>query len=182
MIVMVSALFAISQYYETRQRNTIEKEQDEVKGFSVFCDESHVAESYPEGKKTWDDFLREKPLNNHKIIIILLMLIMGYVCLFVLSLFSSFIKLWFPEVSNIYDILIIIYGLLITLPAMLLLILAPWLLYNIRQMKKQLERMQVARDKLEALDEFCKALSNKTSSCAAPSCSNPSFPNTQDSS
>lgn len=145
LLVLTSALFAIAQYYENRQRKCIEKEQEKIGKLDFKFAENN--EGMKEVKKKWDNIQNIDPINNQYIIFPLLFLIVFYILLFVLALLSDWIIFFINS-----DITWLISSLL-KISAIFLLVFGVWLLINWNKMNKQLKKFKEETETINNLHE-----------------------------
>ncbi len=148
--VLTSAIFAIAQYYENRQKKLIDegKKETENVGFPS-ADRNEEIKGY---KKRWDTIQNKKPLNNHKIIPTLWGLILSYVILLPFILMVSILPEFFKSFPfKVFSTVEIIYLCFVGASSILI-----WtsikLTISLIDMRKQLMAFQEDIEKIKEYD------------------------------
>lgn len=160
LLVLTTALFAIAQYYENRQRESIEREQERIRKLDFTL--ANTNEGMKEVKKKWDTIQNIDPINNQSIIFPLLFLIVFYILLFVLALLSDWINLLFnKDTKNLTTDITNFISILLKISALVLLVFSIWLLINWNRMKEQLKKFKTEAETIYTLYEAVnKAINN----------------------
>lgn len=148
--IFTSALFAIAQYYENRQRKTIEHDQRIIMEIDL-SQQDNPSALKDSVKSIYDKIMNVKPINNQKIIFCLLLLICFLIFLFVLSLWLD----WVPVVISIIRGTLRIYSAI-------MLFFAGWLLLNWMLMQSQMKNFQNSIDNFKTLSDTFKKFLEQT--------------------
>lgn len=153
LVILTSALFAMAQYYESRQSKIIEDGRRRLRNLNFTLAENN--ESMRDIKKKWDEIQLIVPINNQLIIYTLLLLFVAYIAIFGGYAYSD----WSMKLFNfgMEDASIAILRILL-IP---LFISAVLFLINLKKMVTQLSDFEKKAENICALHQaVSKALGN----------------------
>lgn len=146
LIILTSILLAITQYFNSRQKDIIDHIKDEIKDKDLNPDNQkpYIKNSEEELKRRWEDILNIEPISTHRFIIFYFSLIISYVFSYIFFLiFNTTLYIWQRWIF-------------IGLGAILSLIVC-YLVYYLNTMKKQLD---LIKGKKRDIDLILKTLEN----------------------
>lgn len=156
LIILTSALFAIAQYYESRQRKIIEEGKRRLRTLNFTSAENN--EGMRDVKRKWEDIQLAIPINNQIIIYPLLILLVIYIVIFTAYVYSD----WTVRILNIELVSASIVMLKILLIP--LLIASIIMLKNLRKMIMQLSEFERKSENICTLHQAVSKALSKVSS------------------
>lgn len=144
LVVLTSAMFAIAQYFDSRQRKFIKDEQDRI--WALDYKDAEENPGMQDVKDECDQIQAIEILNNQPIIATLWVLFVFYSFLLALKLILPYV-IELTILKNIFDSINFIksdiFIFIIAVMAVALFLVSIWLTFNLKRMKNQLTEFRI---------------------------------------